>query len=88
MVFGQEVYVGGSKLSPASAPTSAPNVLIFRRDGAGGKFGVGLRGRNSAGGASVGENDGGACPEGDNRYQCVVARQGHPHEWGRASICT
>jgi hypothetical protein len=38
MVFGQEVYVGDSKLSSVGAPTKVPNALVSKRDGAGESF--------------------------------------------------
>jgi hypothetical protein len=42
MVLEHEAYIGGSELSPVGAPTSAPNALIFKRDGASGNFEGGL----------------------------------------------
>jgi hypothetical protein len=85
MVFEQEVYVGDSELSPASAPNSTPNVLISKRDSAGGSFEGGLCGRNDTGGAGVGEDGGGAYPDGGGRCQHVTTRQWRLREWGGAS---
>jgi hypothetical protein len=76
MVFEQETYIGGSKPLSVGASTSAPNAHIFKRDGAGGSFEGGLRGRNSSGGADTGEYGRGTYPDGGDRCQRVTM-----HRW-------
>jgi hypothetical protein len=65
---------------PVGALTNAPNALIFKRDGAGGSFVGGLRGRNSARGTGAGEDGEGTCPDGGSRCQRITVHQWQPHE--------
>jgi hypothetical protein len=70
MVFGQEAYIGDSKLSLVNALTSVPIALVSKQDGAGGSFEGGLRGRIGAGFDDAGEDGRGTSLGGGGRCQC------------------
>jgi hypothetical protein len=76
MVFDQEAYIEDSELSSISSPTITRNVLVSKRDGAGGCFEGGLCKRNGAEGAGAGDDGGGTCSNGGGRCQHVTV-----HRW-------